>query len=753
MTDEAAQPASAPAPAPGPAQPSAPTPAAAGKDSPNAENADHEKAAEEARNAEKKFKNAREDPLGGSVPGHALHAARTDGARRIGASQYNEMRDNTIRDLHIGSRYIVDNRAAVVEGPVPADELEQLREAFAEAPGYRELVGELGRLRLLVVSGEPGTGRHCTGLAMLAEVAHGQVHRLDPATDLSGPRADDIETGHGYLLEPAPERSGPETTVLHLDRYAALLAAGDAYGVLLVEDGGGFDALVRSRYGRPCPAPSTRDVLAGHLGALLADVPAEDRSAALAFAAGPEVVEAIGLDELRPAEARVLAGLLADRHRGRLADAELLNVCQEFVPDQIRAWFAEFDQGRDVRRDAAVLRDTAFRLALAVYDGASYDLVAEAAEVLAWELAVTSRPNRPPGRPLATGRPAARLAAARARAGSGTEEIGSSSVPVRTVEYRGSRLPRTMHVHVWDRYNNLRGPVLRWLRMMGQDPRTVVWMRAAVAAGLLTSLDFPFAFHGLLAPLAAAEEPRLWLFAATALDHAATDERVRPAIRALVREWGREGEPGQRCTAAFVHGYGRVAGSVDASLDELRRIGVADDGVWAAVASFNVVALLGSGRPLPVLRRIARWLEDDRRDVADLGLIAVLRLAAARTADVWDADYSAELGPYVTWPLALALVAARPALGDEVADLLWEALRTGRAGAAAADAIAGWLRGVGADDDKVPVLTDFLPQLVNDAGDLRRLRHLLASLRNDPDEPLDPAVARRLDEALKGVTL
>jgi hypothetical protein len=320
---------------------------------------------------------------------------------------------------------------------------------------------------------------------------------------------------------------------------------------------------------------------------------------------------------------------------------------------------------------------------------------------------------------------------------------------VRTAAFQGDGLAGAVLVHVWERHHNLRGPILRWLRMLGQERRTVVWMRAAVAVGVLASRDLPYAFHELIVPMSSGQSALSQLFAATALDEAAKHEAARPAVRSLVREWGRNGTATARATASFVHGYGRVAGSVSDSLRELRRIGTAQKSRYAGVASYNVVQLLGAAEPATVLGRLVGWLGEDRREVVDLALVSVLRMAISRTGDVWDEEAAPELAPYEKWPLPLSLLAANPELAEQLADLVWAALRTGRASAEATKAVGGWMRRAARDEGLADALVGFLPQLINDHDDLDRLDHLVDELYNDPDDPLADAVTRRLDNMLR----
>ena len=58
---------------------------------------------------------------------------------------------------------------------------------------------------------------------------------------------------------------------------------------------------------------------------------------------------------------------------------------------------------------------------------------------------------------------------------------------------------------VWG-LHNLRDPLLSWLEFLSNDRRPQVYMRAALAIGLLTSWDFSYTFHERIEPWAMSED-------------------------------------------------------------------------------------------------------------------------------------------------------------------------------------------------------------------------------------------------------
>ncbi|MFD7667675.1 hypothetical protein [Streptomyces sp. NPDC059788] len=709
----------------------------------------------------------RGSPLGGAGEAGGARTAR-EARTNLHIEGDNQIYDgNTFYQTQIR----VGTDDVFVDGPVPDEELEHLGRVYCRAPGYDAMKTRLERTHLLALCGEHGTGRTSTGLALLRDVAAG-VSRLDPATALGSVDREKFDAGRGYLLElPAEDAgavpaasaetgkdggngrhaTGPRPSDLHLDRLSALLADRGAYGVLVVGGGDFADRLVRGRYGVLCVPPPADDVLERHVADLLAAAPGPLLERARTNAARPDVRQALGLDELRPGEAARLAGHLAAHAKGEADDAQLLRECRGFAPRQAQEWLAGADRPGTLPEALPALRAAALRLSLAVFNGSAESLVTEAGELLAWELAVTLDPQHAPGRPLFTAQTSARLAAARAVPDQGEEDLGEATIPVRVTRFQGRRLATAVLFEAWDGYHNVRGPLTRWLRSLCDDQRPQMWVRAAMVAGELCARDYLYGFSELLLPLARADSPVQQMAAATALAATARNERVQPAVRGLLRDWGR-GDDRSACeTAAFAHGYGVAAGSVAGSLDELARIGCREEGGKPAdAASYSVARLLAGPEPDVVLRRLARWLGDRQQNRQNLALVVVLRALSTRTSHLWGLQDSPVLESYGSWPLAAALVAAHPERAPWVADLVHETLNTARAGAAAQEEMGRWMRRAAKDERQLDVLCAFLPRLVEGRRDRDRLLLLVVRLERDSDEPLAPRAAARMRAVLEG---
>lgn len=672
--------------------------------------------------------------------------------------------------------------AGMRSGPVPEDELRRLRRIHVEPAGYTQLRQALRARRLLVLGAAPGTGRASTALSLLDEVtgpaadgtdpdsaAGSRIRRVDPDVPVrqlaSSLEADDDK---GYLLELSLTRPGAlPPAEMDLDELAAALHRNEAFAVIVVTVGSAANPLLAGRYGMLCPPAPTQDLLHTRLRERLerhattaSDDPtrADDLLArAQELAERAEVKEAVGLDDLRPAEAELLASLLAAQVTGDVPYEELLSGCRSLAANQAQEWFAGVDRALTAQPaeaeqagrpgTATLFHPVAFRIALAVLGGATYSAVAAAAHLLTWELSVQCDPDNTPARPLFCDDPEADLALSRAASQDGKVEVEGVEVPARLIWYRGSALPSAVLSELWDRHFPVRAPVVRWLRLLADDPRSQVWMRAAVAAGELCVRDFDHGYTELVRPLAEATTPRRRIFAATTLDQAAGHDSHRRTVHKLVADWSRNGTKPLRWTSAMALGYGNAAATMDDTLDALARIAVRDEGEQLAVASFNVVRLLALPGAAQVLARLAEWTHHKREQYQDLGLVTTVRLALTTVDDVLADDPDSPLADRGDWPLPLALAATRPELVDAMADLMWTALNTARAREVAVDALEGLLRSAVRKDGSEWTRTGLaalLPALVAEERDRRQLDRLLRQLMKDSESPVPDAQARDL---------
>jgi hypothetical protein len=633
--------------------------------------------------------------------------------------------------------------AARTSGPVRADLIAQVVSWYAAAPEDAKLRSTLTERRLAVVRGVRRSGRSTTALKLLAEFTPGKVRRLAVESGIDESTCAQIDEGHGYLAELGPADAPADEAAL--DRLATRLAEQKAYCVVILPAGDSGPSL--GVYLHDHIAPPRRAVFECRVEAALAE-PAfaepSNRKNLSALSRDPDLWALLGADP-GPADEAWLGGLVVRIALGEVDRARALTLGVELIKGRIGEWLAALPHGIDLHRHRTAVGDFAFRLALAVLDGSPADMVAEAGERLAWDLHTTANPRLTPGRAVFTSLDEGWLAGSGACIQDGSVTVGDAPVPARLLSYRDERLPIQLLNVVWNSRPNLRGPILQWLQELSQDRRPDVWMRAALAIGLVTSWDFAYSYHEAIESWAGSDNPKQRLVAAVALEQAAHNQNTRAAVSTLLRGWARGGDATHMWTAAAAFGYGDGAADTSAVLRLLRRIGVAKDGLLAGIASDSVSELFTRGRFEEVLTAVDAWIGDTRTDEHILGLLTVLRLGDLRVRQVPSIDdlplgidaRAALADPKrAGWPLIVAIAQYSASLGPQLIECVWQALSSTLAADTMRDEIGDWIRSAASSPELLVPLGWFLRGLIDDEDDEARLLDLVDMLAADPDEPI-----------------
>jgi hypothetical protein len=704
-----------------------------------------------------RFAEAAGDPLAGTLGGPSAQAAESQAYRSWvrtvhapGAAAF--VGGGSIGVLNITTGSGAYDRRAQAPGPVRNEVITKLNSRYAPVVGYETFLQQLRSARLLVLRGAPGTGRTTTGLRLLAKLAD-NVARFSPDTDLRTLTAADLEPQTGYLLELIPGSGSPPPTPAQVDRLRDYLAECECYLVLIaphdIRYRDGFDGYVAD-----CPLPDPREVFDQAVEYEIRHRPNQAevlRQVAIGArpngSAGPQT----------PSEVQwLVAHLMSTAASDVPADLDLLH--RNLAARYVSGWFEPLARLPATSAGDESVRLAAFRIALAVFNDGPFDLVAEAAEDLTNRILIARSPRRTPGRPVFARPRGDYVANSRASLVPGSIRIGNETASATFVRYDDDRLQLAVLRHVWATHN-LRAPLLSWLESLSSQGRPFAYMRAALAIGLLTSWDFSYTYHKLIEPWArSSKRPRRRRTAAVALDEASRNDEVRPVVREILDGWGEKGTFAQRWTAAMALGYDLGLQDPAKALKVLRKLGCWEDGELVPTASWAVARVFVCGGIKPVIKALGDWLDDDRRDVRWLGIVAVWRIANMKVGELEDefelTDTSAGgrwtlLANRRRWPLLVALADEDPALLDPLADLVWRLTRSALAEEDTAKTLKRWMRAGKKDPTCIGRVGRFLALLGDDHSDRARLLHLVHMLRRDPDDPLPAAIADRLERAIE----
>jgi hypothetical protein len=674
-----------------------------------------------------------------------------------------------IRDMQVGDRtqIFIGHTVSRTPGTVRDEVLVWVRHRYLEVPKYLSMKEILTERRVLLLRGQPGTGRFTTGLHLLDGVTSTQIFRVEGKKAVSNPERRDFPEKHaGYVAELSRD-DGSSVTEEKLDKLRDVLAERSAFCVLIGENDPREPDLFGG-YAVAYTAPDPVLLLRRHIfQEVQADDPPDLERRLTDLLEADWVAEALGPCP-RPMESVRMATLLAQHARDAIAQEDVEREAAAAVRFQISEWFAPLQALPAGAEHDEALRLAAFRIALAVLNKSPYHLVADAAGKLGSMLIEASADRETRHASLFSDDPASRLPALRAKVVDGSTTFGPTPVPMRLVVFHDDRYPVEILQYVWEHHHQMGITVTQWLGELCTDFRPLVWVRAAQAIGFLGALDFPEIFTKAIHPgvRSIEEEPEARLrrlAAAVALNQAAQHEHLRAAIRERLRVWRRYGGFGERWTAAAAHGFALGHKHIDESLEELRVLGTPserqkpmeddDDHALVVIAGFSIAKLFAFGAAEVVLDHLRHWMASPRTSLRSLAQSAVRQLVGFSGFELDHLDIAvgrerpALPERMKRWPLLLSVHVQSPELTDAIADLLRQLLR--REGDQAARQFLGkWIRQSERDPDLLSVLAGFLRHIVRNDGDEFRLIHLLDRLSKDWADPLHTDVASRLREAI-----
>ncbi|WP_225100427.1 hypothetical protein [Streptomyces sp. CoH27] len=636
-------------------------------------------------------------------------------------------------DVFLGSKtevyqVSVPGGAAPASGEVPEATLQELAHDFAaDEPLMQRLLHRLREDRVLVLSGGRFTGRRTAALMLLHRLGALPVRTLvrdttagSLADQFSGEQGKDKARGH-VLCDLAPRRGEPLRWT-HLLAVRERLAERDAYLVVTLDPGAALDDVTAEEW----HPPAATDVLAAHLRART------DEETAGKLLGLPQVTEFLRHSH-QPREAAAFARLLARYATGDAAEAAVGQFSLVSLESQVQEWF-------EAEEAALHLRDKAFLVALAAFDGGPYALTAELSDLLYRFLQETENPAQVPEVPVFGTHVGKRLQLARAHTYWEPEHTEWGPVDQQKAAFRDERASLVLLREVWTGHPSARPALIRWLRQLADDGRPLVRTRAASTVAVLARTDLPSAMALVIEPWGTSKRYRHRLVAVNAL--ALAHLVGTPNIPRILDNWCEDGPPSLRWVA--VRAYGLIgAERPEQAMAALRRAvrrlyeDAPDDidGELGAELTEAVELLLLSAASDRVLAELRAHLDDDRA-VCDLTLGGFV--GACRRIE-GDERYGT--------PLVLAWFARAAGDGGPAAEgvpFLWRAaladLGTTRE---ALDVLRTWVLIADRSPSVEWALAALLPLLVSTTADHQRLSHLLRTMPGE-DGPTPPGVAARL---------
>ncbi|MFF9024246.1 hypothetical protein [Streptomyces eurythermus] len=624
--------------------------------------------------------------------------------------------------------------SATVSGEVPPQRLERLDASFTAAEKtVGELLDRLRRDRVLVLSGTRFSGRRTAALVLLHRLGAVPVHVLDRDT-APGSLADRLTgsgsgTGErqvrGYVLGDLATRRGNPLREPHLLAARDRLAEQDAYLVVTV----GHTAVLEDVTAVPWRAPAAAEVLAAHLRTHV------DPDTATGLLRLPAVTDFLARGH-RLRETAAFARLLARYAAGEVTEEQITAFSRISLENQVQEWFEEDES-------TLHLRDKAFLVALAAFDGGPYALTAELSDLLYRFLLDTQHPGRPAEVPVFGTHIDKRLQLARAEGYEDDEHTEWGPVTQFKAKFLDERVPLVLLRLVWTGHPSARPALIEWLRRLADDGRPLVRTRAAATVAVLARTDLPSAMALVIEPWATSRLFRHRLVAVNSLTLAHLVGT--PNIPRILDGWSSGDDRALRWVAARAYALigPELPGQALAALREAARSLYADlaepdefDLEMAGELSDAVALLLLSPAHDQVLKELLTHLDDDPA-------VNALTLNGFVNA----CEHQEEDGDPAGRPTVLAWYADAATAGGEAAGglaFLWRrALADRHTTRLALDALSEWVLTADRSPGTEWALAALLPQLVTTPTEYQRLSHLLRTMPGRDGAP-PPQVAARL---------
>ena len=674
------------------------------------------------------------------------------------------------KDMHIGTGRTHGDIFPPPErdsAEIPSREIQKIKQVYERPAMYAQALKTLLQERCVVLLGKPQIGKRTMAihLALDVRVDNAPIYELSPEENpVQQIKSAPSPLGTIYIVDSLLYAQARGLKSFEMNALLDLLEKRQCYLIITAQTGAVFPPELRICPVKPPEIPATL-LVEKHLSLYQQF----SRTQIESVLSDPALTELLN-KELSPAQADQLAERLAQGLKSNAPVEEALHGFAEVVADTVRQWFDEV---------ADDIETAAFRIALAVFNGAQVTEVQKAAQILEHLL----RPDADGAEKTAISQPLAspfkretlptKLARARARLVERTVmKTYSDTARINVVELEDESYSKVLLAYIWE-FAELRPFFLKWLCDYAVNAPSDMRLRAAGALGALAGLDFEYITHHVFYKWSHgdATDPDLRRRYYQALGNAFgvliwNDERAEDVL-GLLRAWVEDGHTAHKWAAARAYAqvglrYPREAlhrwrhileseASFELRLTDTFGISIPHPlhmSVIDALLSLFLRAVEMPHRLRPVYEQaldgIAAWVAEDAEDKNSehVGLPIFLALTAIR----YPLDNHSDPE---TWPPAmLRIVGTQPDSNYRrtLAELLRCALRTPRTRALAIDALKGWVDCAESDPWLEEVLTLLLTDLLQLPATSHRERGILEihlrRLANHPRQPSD--VAKRL---------
>jgi hypothetical protein len=609
---------------------------------------------------------------------------------------------------------------------VLSKDLEKNRSVFVKPPSYERAYKVLEEGRLLIIWGKARIGKWYLSLHLLSEFHDDQIFEIDPTIKMDELKINELRPNLGYIIRNiSPDNAGQINAffLTHLrDRlrelHSHLIITVDSHVILPKETCG--HCLVNIQ-----ELPELTQLLEKYLLLYLTD--SDTISQALELCQNEAIRQYLGANPL-PGEVERLAELLAKVTRGDLDINDALARLEVRALQYVESWFENHIE----------LEERTFMISLAVFNGASYQVVIEADD----HLLSLIKPSITKKESIATdsvfNTRSQRINELNARLVEGYEQTEFGMSTIEFIEFNNPSLQSATLHYIWNEYDRLRKPLLDWLLDLGNHPNFDIRSRAAAAIGKLSIYNFGDIRSKVIIPWANHKDRKTREAAALALGIPVWEGELAPQVLGLLHHWSSL-RNNVRLNWTACAAYGGLVGLrfPDIALNDLYTVANHEGFTLFNALNRSIISLFHAGRIVSdyyykTLEALRDWTEDRREEnVALMGCLIFLQLASKSKV---------EADPYGdTWPTLLWLAAETKFFQDTIVSLWRRSLNTKRTRKYALETLNNWLQIVDGDNRLLPAIKELISEMAIRGSDRERERlhfylNRWASLQEDGAE-------------------
>ncbi|MCP3785306.1 hypothetical protein NLX85_18255 [Micromonospora sp. A3M-1-15] len=287
----------------------------------------------------------------------------------------------------------------------------------------------------------------------------------------------------------------------------------------------------------------------------------------------------------------------------------------------------------------------------------------------------------------------------------------------------------------WHDYDTLRGPLQAWLTVLAGSPLVEVQVRAAQITGVLASFDFNEVYRNLIG-VWARWQATYRNSAAIAMDMAYSDKGLEKRVLNRIRDWSNSPDPLLQDSAARAYGMGIGEDDVPRAIQELARLGRRPELAASKSVTVAMGTLFLSGAAEEVMDALGAWITAESPHLAHHAVRLLVELARLYGSG----------GPE-GWPALPKLAAESAARQDALVNLWRRALTGSMTSRRAWESMRRWLTAADSDPD-LSAFVESMALRVFDGTLAERARfNLTIWSRRQPGADLIPKLLSHLDRA------